>query len=133
MVDPRVPRAESLACKIRLLSREISGFVSESLAPFGLTPSQAEFLYCLIGGSTAEIPMFAAFMRSLSFRAYTTYELMQDPAALAAARAYLADRFEDGRLRPTIARTFDLGEVADAHRFMESNEQIGKIVLRAGG
>jgi NADPH:quinone reductase-like Zn-dependent oxidoreductase len=32
-------------------------------------------------------------------------------------------------LRPIIARTFPFEKIVDAHRFMESNEQFGKIVV----
>ena len=31
--------------------------------------------------------------------------------------------------RPIIARTFPFDEIVEAHRFLESNEQFGKIVV----
>jgi NADPH:quinone reductase-like Zn-dependent oxidoreductase len=34
-----------------------------------------------------------------------------------------------GRLQPVIAKTFPLDQIADAHRYLESNAQIGKIVV----
>jgi NADPH:quinone reductase-like Zn-dependent oxidoreductase len=34
-----------------------------------------------------------------------------------------------GRLRPAVARTFPLEQAADAHRFMQSRANIGKVVL----
>ena len=37
--------------------------------------------------------------------------------------------FETGRLRPVIDRRFAIDDVADAHRYMESNANFGKIVL----
>ncbi|PWI58764.1 NAD(P)H-quinone oxidoreductase [Sulfoacidibacillus thermotolerans] len=40
------------------------------------------------------------------------------------------DRFADGRLRPLVDRIYPLEHVAEAHRYMESNLNIGKIVLR---
>ena len=39
---------------------------------------------------------------------------------------------EAGKIAPVIAATFGLEQVADAHRLMESNQVIGKIVLRVG-
>ena len=36
-----------------------------------------------------------------------------------------------GALKPVVARTFKLDEIVEAHRFMESNEQVGKIVVTA--
>jgi tumor protein p53-inducible protein 3 len=41
-------------------------------------------------------------------------------------------RFADGRLQPVIDRVFDWQDVREAHRYMESNANIGKIVLRIG-
>jgi NADPH:quinone reductase-like Zn-dependent oxidoreductase len=35
----------------------------------------------------------------------------------------------EGRLKPVIAKTFPLGEIVEAHRYLESNQQIGKIVV----
>ncbi|HEX6987917.1 MAG TPA: NAD(P)H-quinone oxidoreductase [Bacillota bacterium] len=39
-------------------------------------------------------------------------------------------RLRDGRLRPVIDRIYDWTEVADAHAYMQSNRNKGKIVLR---
>ena len=34
------------------------------------------------------------------------------------------------KLKPVIAKTFPLSEIREAHRYMESNQQLGKIVVR---
>lgn len=47
-------------------------------------------------------------------------------------REFAQSRFADGRLQPVIDSVFDWREVAEAHRYMESNANIGKIVLRVG-
>ena len=33
------------------------------------------------------------------------------------------------KLKPVIARTFPLKDIVEAHRYLESNQQIGKIVV----
>jgi tumor protein p53-inducible protein 3 len=43
---------------------------------------------------------------------------------------YAIPRFADGRLHPVVDRIFDWQDVAAAHRYMEENRNIGKIVLR---
>ncbi len=43
--------------------------------------------------------------------------------------AEVLPRFDDGALAPVIDRRFDIDDVADAHRYMESNANIGKICL----
>jgi NADPH:quinone reductase-like Zn-dependent oxidoreductase len=37
--------------------------------------------------------------------------------------------FESGAVRPVIDRRFALAEAPDAHRYMESNANVGKILL----
>jgi putative PIG3 family NAD(P)H quinone oxidoreductase len=43
---------------------------------------------------------------------------------------FALDRFADGRLQTVIDRVFDLQDAPEAHLYMESNANIGKIVLR---
>jgi NADPH:quinone reductase-like Zn-dependent oxidoreductase len=44
-------------------------------------------------------------------------------------KMFVSDGLATGALRPTIARTFAFDNIADAHRFIEAGEQIGKIVV----
>lgn len=46
--------------------------------------------------------------------------------------AELLPRFDDGSLRPVIDSRYPLDAIADAHRYMESNANVGKIVLDVG-
>lgn len=41
--------------------------------------------------------------------------------------------FSTGRMKPIVDRVFDWSEVSSAHRYMESNANTGKIVLRVNG
>ena len=43
--------------------------------------------------------------------------------------AELLPRFDDGSLRPVIDSRYRLDDIADAHRYMESNANVGKIVI----
>lgn len=43
--------------------------------------------------------------------------------------AEMLPRFDDGSLRPVIDSRFDLDRVADAHRHMEANANVGKILI----
>jgi NADPH:quinone reductase-like Zn-dependent oxidoreductase len=48
---------------------------------------------------------------------------------MARGKKFIYDVLASGALKPIIARTFPLEEIVQAHRFMESNEQMGKIVV----
>jgi len=39
------------------------------------------------------------------------------------------DGLASGRFKPLVAKTFPLEEIVEAHRYLESNQQIGKIVV----
>jgi len=52
VTESRVEKAQSFACKLRLLTRELTRFVTEALESYGVTPSQADFLYHLSNGET---------------------------------------------------------------------------------
>ncbi|RWQ82812.1 MAG: NADPH:quinone reductase, partial [Mesorhizobium sp.] len=48
---------------------------------------------------------------------------------LEAAKAFILDGLMSGALKPVISRTFPFDQIVEAHRFLESNEQFGKIVV----
>jgi NADPH:quinone reductase-like Zn-dependent oxidoreductase len=74
-------------------------------------------------------PLFAAFRKGLTMRAYTLFEITGVPKLLADAKKYVFDRLADGRFAPKIARTFPFEQTVDAYRFLESNQQVGKVVV----
>jgi NADPH:quinone reductase-like Zn-dependent oxidoreductase len=99
----------------------------EALAPGGIL-----ILYGMLSGQPAPLPFPAALRKMLTIRGYTLMEITTRPERLARAFAAIGHGLASGRLKPVVARTFPLEQIADAHRFMESNEQIGKIVLTVG-
>ncbi|MEX2270727.1 MAG: zinc-binding dehydrogenase [Vicinamibacterales bacterium] len=48
---------------------------------------------------------------------------------LAPIVSMLMQEFESGRLKPVIAETFPLEKVADAHAYLQSRQNVGKVVL----
>lgn len=84
------------------------------------------------GGLSLEptpFPLFNVLTKSLVLRGYLVHEITRDPARLAKAKAFILDGLSDGTLKPIIARTFRFEDIVEAHRFLESNEQFGKIVV----
>ena len=62
-------------------------------------------------------------------RGYTLFEVVGNPDRMAKGKQYVLDGLASGALKAIIAKTFPFDQIVDAHRFMESNEQIGKIIV----
>ncbi|MEO6677340.1 MAG: zinc-dependent alcohol dehydrogenase family protein [Pseudomonas sp.] len=67
--------------------------------------------------------------KHLTLRGYELFEITQNPARLERAKRFILDGLDSGKLRPVIGQVFAFEDIAVAHRFMESNQQIGKIVV----
>ena len=52
-----------------------------------------------------------------------------DPPRLKRAQEFITRGLEAGQLKPIIAKTFTFDQIVEAHRYLESNQQIGKIVV----
>jgi NADPH:quinone reductase-like Zn-dependent oxidoreductase len=74
-------------------------------------------------------PLFLAIGKWLNIRGYTLFEINTDPVRQGRAKKFIIDKLADGTFRPIIAKTFKLDEIVQAHRYMESNEHLGKIVV----
>jgi NADPH:quinone reductase-like Zn-dependent oxidoreductase len=84
------------------------------------------------GGQSPEatpFPLFNVLSKGLTLRGYLVHEITGDPARLATAKAFVLEGLGDGSLKPVIARTFPFEQIAEAHRYLESNEQFGKVVV----
>jgi synaptic vesicle membrane protein VAT-1 len=55
--------------------------------------------------------------------------LWDEREKLAEAMTWLLSESTAGRLRPVVSRTFPLEQAADAHRFMQTRANIGKVLL----
>jgi NADPH:quinone reductase-like Zn-dependent oxidoreductase len=73
--------------------------------------------------------LFTALSKGLTVRGYTVREILSVPQLKAASVKYVFDHVEAGHFKPRIDRVFALAQIVEAHRYMESNQQIGKIVV----
>ena len=85
------------------------------------------FLYGMLAGKPTPFPM-AAFGRSIGMFGYTFGELRGTPE-WDTMKKYIYDHLADGSFKPEIARTFTFDQTVEAYKYLESNEQIGKIVI----
>ncbi len=84
--------------------------------------------YGALATEPTPFPLFAALGKGLTVRGYTVFELTRDPA-FAKAKQYVFEHLASGAFKPIIDKTFPFAEIVAAHRYMESNAQVGKIVV----
>jgi NADPH:quinone reductase-like Zn-dependent oxidoreductase len=87
------------------------------------------FEYGSLAPEPTPYPKFAAMSRHLWIKGYTLFEIMPDDALYARAKQYVYDKLEAEEFHPRIDRTFRLDEIQEAHRYMQANSHIGKIVV----
>jgi NADPH:quinone reductase-like Zn-dependent oxidoreductase len=87
------------------------------------------FEYGALSSEPTPLPLFNVLGKSLTIRGYLVFEITADPQRLEAAKQFINEGLASGKLKPIIAKTFPLEEIVEAHRYMESNQQIGKIVV----
>lgn len=88
------------------------------------------FEYGALALEPTPFPLFTALGKALSVRGYTIREILFEPKLKPKAVQYVFDHLKAGNFKPRIARVFPFEQIVEAHRYMESNEQIGKIVVK---
>jgi NADPH:quinone reductase-like Zn-dependent oxidoreductase len=87
------------------------------------------FEYGLLSMQPTPFPLVTALGKGLSIRGYTLFEITLHPERLRAAKKYVYDRLADGRFHPKVARIFPFAQTVEAYKYLESNAQVGKVVI----
>ncbi len=112
----------------RVVFDAVAGPLLEKLAE-AAAPGGVIFEYGALSPEPTAFPLWPAIEKGLIVQGYTLFEIVQDAEKLARGKDYIHDGLRSGALKPIIDRTFPLDAIADAHRYMESNRQLGKIVV----
>ncbi len=112
----------------RVIFDPVAGPFLEKLADI-TQPEGIIFQYGALSMQPTTFPLVAALTNGLTVRGYTLMEFTRNPERLPAAKKYVYDRLADGRFLPKIAKTFALAHTVDAYKYLESNTQVGKIVI----
>ncbi|MFG1948643.1 zinc-dependent alcohol dehydrogenase family protein [Nonomuraea sp. NPDC048826] len=65
----------------------------------------------------------------ITVHGFNVGSITADPDRMSRARAFIEAGLRAGTLKPAVDRTFDLADIAEAHRYLESNTQVGKVVV----
>ena len=94
------------------------------LAPFGHL-----ILYGRAGGPPEPLNLFRLFERSVKVSGFTLYAVAPVPEVMRRGIEESLRLIAEKKVRIVIGKTFPLAQAAEAHRFMESRQSFGKLLL----
>jgi len=87
------------------------------------------FLYGALSTEPTPLPLFDLLAKWATIRGYVMMEITGDPQRLERAKKFINEGLADGSFKPLIAKTFPLDKIVEAHRYLEANQQVGKVVV----
>jgi len=112
----------------RIVFDPVGGPYVETLAQ-AMAVDGTLFIYGGLSGQPTMHPHWPAAFKNLSIRGWVASTIWNHPERFARAKERVLRGLAEGQLKPVIARTFKLHEIVEAHRYLESNQQMGKIVV----
>jgi NADPH:quinone reductase-like Zn-dependent oxidoreductase len=112
----------------RIVFDPVAGPYVETLAQAMAVDGQL-FIYGGLSGQPTTHPHWASAFKNLTIRSWIASTIWNNPERFARAKALVLSGLAEGKLKPVISRTFRLYEIRDAHTYLESNQQIGKIIV----
>ena len=87
------------------------------------------YLYGALSEEPTPLPVLAMIAKMPTLKAHNIWGTSGDAARREAAVAYIRRGLEGGALRPVIDRVFPFAQMVKAHRYLEANNQFGKVVV----
>jgi NADPH:quinone reductase-like Zn-dependent oxidoreductase len=112
----------------RVTFDSVGGPVVEKLAKAAAVGGTI-FEYGLLSMHPTPFPLFTALPKGLCLRGYSLMEVTRNPEKLPVAKKFVYERLADGRFRPKIAKVFPFAQTVGAYKYLESNAQVGKVVI----
>jgi len=86
-------------------------------------------IYGLLSLDPNVVPPMNLLVKRLTIRGFVYRDWVNDPVRREAFVKFVDDAVASGTLRPIVGKVFGLEEIVEATRYLESNAQIGKIVV----
>lgn len=86
-------------------------------------------IYGGLSGKPTPYPHWPVALKGLSLRGWVASSIWNRPERFVRNRDLILQGLASGHLKPVIDRTFPLSQIVAAHRYLESNQQVGKIVV----
>jgi NADPH:quinone reductase-like Zn-dependent oxidoreductase len=87
------------------------------------------YIYGALSEGDTQIPALEMIPKMPMVKGYSIRLVVGDEARRKVAVEYVASGLASGALKPEIDRTFKFDDIVEVHRYLESGEQFGKIVV----
>jgi NADPH:quinone reductase-like Zn-dependent oxidoreductase len=98
--------------------------LAESMSARGIL-----FIYGGLSEQATPYPHWQSAFKGLSIRGWVASEIWGHPQRFERHKAVILQGLARGKLKPVIAKTFPFDQIAEANRYLESNQQVGKVVV----
>ena len=96
----------------------------------GLAKNATIIYYGMLSALSMEVEILPMVRTASIVHPYSMYNHVVIPEQLERGKKFIYDHLASGKLKPVISRVFAFEEIVDSYRCMESNTQIGKIVVK---
>jgi NADPH:quinone reductase-like Zn-dependent oxidoreductase len=87
------------------------------------------YIYGALSEGATPLPVLDMIAKMITVKAHNIWLTSGDATRRKAAVEFVLKGLESGALKPVIDRTFTFDEMVEAHRYLETNGQFGKIVV----
>ena len=112
----------------RIVFDPVGGAFVEKLAE-SMSARGILFIYGGLSEQPTPYPHWQSAFKGLSIRGWVASEIWGHPQRFERHKAIILQGLARGKLKPVIAKTFPLAQIAEANRYLESNQQVGKVVV----
>jgi NADPH:quinone reductase-like Zn-dependent oxidoreductase len=115
----------------RIVFDPVGGPYVETLAK-AMAQDGLLMIYGGLSGQPTTHPHWSSAFKGIAVRSWIASNIWSRPERFAHVQDVILRGLAGGHLTPVIARTFPLEEIVAAHQYLESNQQVGKIVVTVG-
>jgi NADPH:quinone reductase-like Zn-dependent oxidoreductase len=116
----------------RIVFDPVGGPYVETLAK-AMAQDGLLMIYGGLSGQPTTHPHWSSAFKGIAVRSWIASNIWSRPERFAHVQDVILRGLAGGQLKPVIARTFPFEQIVEAHRYLESNQQVGKIVVTVGG
>ena len=92
-------------------------------------PGARVILYGALSEEPTPLPLLSVIGKHPVITGAMIMTTSSDPAKLKVATDFVTNGLMSGALKPVIAKVFAFEQIVEAHRYLEANQQFGKVVV----